>query len=264
MKRIFIICILLFFITFLAFADVYVKGVLHVDGGYRYGHIVPEINAVNQWWFGKDKVTFITTGWQLEFMGTDWRFTLDKEKKRILVINLKNKTFVEISIQKNPLSYVEPSLVKILADFKFDGTVKKSGENKNFLKKTCEVFQVNEWLMEVDLRFYERERTILVTPDVPFNWKLFDELFHWIRSFFNPSPAYVSELKKINGFIMKSDEIFMPRGGRLGWNFQVLEISRNKAPENIYGIPKNYKPQEKFSRSDLGSMRTILYPWPIY
>lgn len=245
-------------------ADVYVKGVLHVDGGYRYGHMVPEINAINEWWFGKDKVTFITTGWQLEFMGTDWRFTLDKEKKRILVINLKKKTFVEVSLEKAPLSNVDPSTVKVLADFSFNGTVEKQGEKKNFLKNTCDVYQAREWLMEVDLRFYERVRTIFVNPDVPFNWQLFNELFQWIRFFFNPDPAYISQLRKINGFIMKADEIFMPRGGRLAWDFQVLEMNHNKAPENIYGIPKNYKPQEKLSLRDLRSMITIVYPWPIY
>lgn len=245
-------------------ADVYVKGVLHIDGGYRYGHIVPDIDAVNEWWFGKDRVTFITTGWQLEFMGTDWRFTLDKEKKQLLVINLKNKTVVNISLEKPPLSYVDPSYVRVLDDFRFNGTVEKQGVKKKFLKKTCDVYRVLEWLMEVDLRFYERERTILVNPDVPFDWRLFNELFQWLRSFFNPDPAYVDRLQTIKGFIMKSHETYMPRGGRLTWDFKVMEISHKKAPENVYGIPKDYKQQEKFSLRDLRTMITIVYTWPIY
>ncbi|MCK4836672.1 MAG: hypothetical protein KAT17_08535 [Candidatus Aminicenantes bacterium] len=265
MKKSFLIIITLVFSSFLSFSDIYVKGILHVEGGYRYGHNVPEINAVQEWWFGKNKITFICTGWNLQWsMNTDWRFTLDKEKKRILVINLTNKTYIDISLQKDPLSYVDPANVKVLADLKFDGTVKKQRGNKNFLKKTCIVYHVNEWLMEADLRFYERERTILVTPDVPFNWKLIDELFHWIRSFFNPQPSYVSELKKIYGFIMKSDEVFMPRGGRLKWDFKVLKINSKKAPANIYNIPLNFKKQVKFARRDLTRMRTIIYPWPIY
>ena len=43
-------------------ADVYVKGILHIDGGYRYGYNVPDIDVVNEWWFGKDKVTFRSNG----------------------------------------------------------------------------------------------------------------------------------------------------------------------------------------------------------
>jgi len=255
----------IFFFTYtVVHADVYVKGILHVDSGYRYGHNVPEINAIQEWWFGKDKVTYMSTGWNLWAMNTDWRFTLDREKKRILVINLNNATFMDVSLHKDPLSYVDPSYVKLLPDLQFNGTVEKQREKKNFLEKICDIYKVNEWLMEVDLRFYERVRTILVTPDVPFEWQLFNELFHWIRSFFNPQPSYVSELRKINGFIVKSDEVFMPRGGRLRWDFKILEISHKKAPANIYGIPINYKRQERFSQRDMTSIRTVVYPWPIY
>ncbi|MCK4337398.1 MAG: hypothetical protein KAX11_05605 [Candidatus Aminicenantes bacterium] len=264
MKKIITFICVFVFISIGIQADVYIKGILHVEGGYRYGHNVPEINAVQEWWFGKDKVTFISTGWNLWLMNTDWRLTLDREKKRILVINLNNVTFVEVSLHKDPLSYVDPSYIEVHPDFRLNGTVEKQGEKKNFLEKTCDVYKENEWLMEVDLRFYERVRTILVTPDVPFDWRLFDELFHWIRSFFNPQPSYVAELRKINGFIVKSDEVFMPRGGRLKWDFKILEISHKKAPENIYGIPINYKRQEKFSQRELTSLRTVVYPWPIY
>lgn len=266
MKKIIVILCLFGIFSYGVFlqAEVYVKGILHIDGGYRYGHNVPNIDAVNEWWFAKDKVTFITTGWHLEAMDTNWRFTFDKEKKRILVINLDKKTFIDVSLEKTPISYIDPSVEKVLADFRFYGTVKKQEEKKNFLEKTCEVYQVNEWLMEVDLRFYERARTLYVTRDVPFNWQLFNELFQWIRSFFNPHPTYVSQLQKIEGFIVKSEEAFLPRGGRLEWDFKVLEISQKKAPGNIYGIPANYKALEKFSLRDMRTMIRVVYPWPIF
>ena len=125
MKIIIIFFCVFILITMVVQADVYVKGILHIDGGYRLGHIVPEINAVNEWWFDRDKVTFISTGWQLEIMNTDWRFTLDKEKKRILVINLTNATFVDVSLQKNQVSYLDPSYIEVLSDLRFNGTVEK-------------------------------------------------------------------------------------------------------------------------------------------
>ena len=207
MKTIIIFFCVFILITMVVQADVYVKGILHVEGGYRSGHIVPEINAVNEWWFDRDKVTFISTGWQLEIMNTDWRFTLDKEKKRILVINLTNATFVDVSLQKNQVSYLDPSYIEVLSDLRFNGTVEKLKEKETYLEKTCDTYRVNEWMMEVDLRFYERERTILVTPDVPFNWQLFDELFHWIRSFFNPIslllPSTTTSIKDVTKHISK-------------------------------------------------------------
>jgi hypothetical protein len=264
-KMITILCLLGFFSpgVFLR-ADVYVKGIMHIAGGYRLGHIVPDIDAVNEWWFAEDKVTFITSGWFLEFMGTDWRFTLDKEKKRILVVNLNKKTYTEVSLEKDPLFYVEPPVVKILSAYHRDGTVIKKEEKKNFFDKTCDVYQVSEWLMEVDLRTDERERIIYVTTDVPFNWRLFNELFQWIRSYHSPYPTYVSQLQTIDGFIVKFDETFLPRGGRQEWDFKVLEISRKEAPGNIYDIPGDYKALEKFSTRDIFDLDSVVYPNPIY
>ena len=47
----------------------------HFDFYYSYGTINPESDQVNQWWFDKGKVSFITP---------DWRLTLDKQEKRII------------------------------------------------------------------------------------------------------------------------------------------------------------------------------------
>jgi len=65
-------------------ADVHIKGILHIDGGYRYGHNVPDIDIINEWWFGEKKVTFISKGWHLESQHPDWEIILNKEKNVLL------------------------------------------------------------------------------------------------------------------------------------------------------------------------------------
>jgi hypothetical protein len=254
-----------FFLIFpFLYADVYVRGILHVKGGYRYGRVVEDINAVQEWWFSKNRVTFQSTGWNTWAMANEWRLTLDKKKKRILAINLKTNTYTEVLLDKNPLSYLDPGMEKILSNYKFNGTVEKKNKKSKYFQKSCDVYQVHEWMMEQDLRFYERIRTIWVTPDVPFDWKLFDELFDWIRSFYNPKTDYVSALKTINGFILKSDEAFTPRGGELKWDFKVVEISTKRSLTNMHDIPTDCKRLGKLTRRDLTDLRVMVYPWPIY
>lgn len=264
MKLICTLFIVLLFISLPVCADVCVKGVLHVDGSYRYGRTVQEVNADNLWWFAKNKVTFISKGWNLEFMNTDLRITLDKKKNYIIVANLKEKSYVIVPLDKNPMSFADPSYPKRIKNLQNNGTVKKAAGKKSFLDKSCDAYDLHLWQMEVDLKGREKKRIVLAATDVPFDYRLSDELFLWIRSFINMHPDYASQLKKIKGFVMKAEELIVARGGKNKWDFKVLEISNKKAPDNIYGIPGNFKRKDNLSLRDLSALKCILYPYPIY
>jgi hypothetical protein len=246
-------------------ADVYVKGKLKINAGYRCGRYVPEAEIINEWWFGRNKVTFITTGWDLEWMSTDWRFTLDREEERIIVTNLTNKSVIEVPFSMNPQSLLDRSYADRLQMVRIDGTVKKLNEKRTILGKECDVYEFHEWITAFD-RFYDRDRTTLATEDVPFDWKLMDDLFMWIRSFFNLQKSYISELGKFKGFILEESAIFYQLGGQqIRWSFKVSEISQKKAPTNIYGAPDGaFNKKDKFAYVDLVYMRRIVYPRPIF
>ena len=245
--------------------DVYVKGKLKIDAGYRCGRYVPEAEITNEWWFGKDKVTFITTGWDLEWMSTGWRFTLDREEERIIVTNLTNKSFIEVPFSMNSQSLLGQSYKDRLQMVRIDGKVKKLNEKRIILEKECDVYEFREWINAFD-RFYDRDRTTLATEDVPFDWKLMDDLFMWIRSFFNLRKSYISELGKFKGFILEESAIFYQLGGQqIRWSLKVSEISQKKAPTNIYGAPDGaFNKKDKFAYVDLVYMRRIVYPRPIF
>ena len=245
-------------------AEVYVKGILHINGGYRYGHDVPDMDVVYEWWFGKNKVTLIITGWGLDFVNTDWRFTLNKERQHIFAANLSEKSIVEIPLPMNLLSHVDQPYAEWLNIFQIYGTVKKTGEKKTVIQKKCDVYEVSEWIIQGEDRFYERDRTVLATSDVPFDWQIVNELYQWIRSFFNPQQSYLSELEKMEGFIMSENDDLFELGSHVSWSFKVLEISQKDAPENIYGIPRDFQKKEKFSVMDLINMRGMLYVRPLY
>lgn len=245
-------------------ADVYVKGIMHFEGGYRYGHNVPDIDVVNEWWFDENKVTFMSTGWQLEFANTDWRFTLDKERERIIVVNLSEKSFVEVPLQMSLLSHVDQSTAEWLNEFQIDGKVEETGEKVTIHQKECDVYEVSEWMIRKDDRFYDRKRAVMATSDVSFDWQIVNELYQWISSFFNPQQYYLSELKKLKGFVLEAKEDLFEGGSHVIWSFKVMEISQKKAPENIYDIRKDFNKKEKFMPGDLFYMRGIVYPYPLY
>jgi hypothetical protein len=250
-------------ITLSVQADDYVKGILHVDGGYRWGQNVPENNAVYEWWFAKDKVTLMVTGWRLQFLNTDRRLTFDIKKNRVIAVDLIKKTFVEIPLKMNPLSQIDTILANALKRFKMFGMVKKTGIKKTLQLKKCEEYLVQEWILKGDIRYFQRDRKVMATTDVSFDWRLLDKLYEWIRSFFNPRESYSTELKKINGFVLTEDGTIYESAGDVTYNFKVKEISQLQPPPGIYNVPTGFHKKNHFSRRDLLDIRDLLYPWPL-
>ena len=256
------LCAIILF-TFFVQADGYVKGIFHVDGGYRWGQNVPENNALYEWWFTNDKVTLIVTGWRLQFLNTDRRLTFDIKKNRVIAVDLIKKTFVEIPLTMNPLSQIDPELAKALKRFKMFGKVKKTGTQKTIQHKKCEEYLVQEWILKGDIRYFQRDRKVMATTDVSFDWQLLAKLYEWIRSFFNPRGSYVNELKKINGFVFAENGTIYESAGEVTYNFKVKEISQLQPPPGIYDAPIGFRKENHFSRTDLLDIRDLLYPWPL-
>lgn len=262
MKTIIIFLCVFILITMVVQADVYVKGTQNVETRYHHGSLYPEYDMVHEWWFGKNKLTFIRHEFR-NFEGflivPAMRITLDKERKHITVINLSEKTFVKIHLQMDLSSHIDQSLVERLNNYQINGIIKKTGKKKTIHQKVCEVYTVSEWIIFQKERFYDRERTIMVTSDVPFNWQIVNELYQWIRSFFNPQKSYLLELKNLKGFLMAANNIRFSSGKQLKSSFRILKICQKEAPKNIYDIPKDFKKKEKLTMDDLIGMRGMLY-----
>lgn len=236
-----------------AYAGVYVKGNHHFDSYYNYGVIHPESNQVNEWWFDKDKVTFVTH---------DWRFTLDKQKQRIIVVNRREKTYTEIPLPLKRSSHLDQSLIEILKDYQVVGTIKAVEKKETVNGKVCDLYEVSEGIIYQKNRFYDRDRTIKITDDVSFDWRLLEELHQWIRSYFNPQKSYLSHLKKLPGFVLASRDVQFSGGIKIKWNFRVVEISSKQAPPGTFMIPGDFKKKDKLSREDLINIRGTLYVFP--
>ena len=229
---------------------VHVKGNLHFEPFYDSGVQQPADDAVYEWWFEKNRVSFLAPR---------WRFTLDREKNQLIAVNFNEKFYIEIQRPMNLESHVSPELAENLKQYGIEGTVKKSGEKKSFLKRECETYSISESIVFQGQRFYDRERTVLATVDVPFDWRLLNELYGWIRSFFKPGESYQNELKKVAGFMLACDDVRFQEGARVKYSFKVLEINQKDAPASIFDIPEDFKKKAQLTRPELIDIRTTYY-----
>jgi hypothetical protein len=247
-------------------ADVYVRGILRVPGSYRWAHNVPDVEVVREWWFGQNKMTFISTGWSYEYNPRwDWRFTLEKETNGLLAVNLSERWYVELALDADPLTLFDSGLAGYFKVFQMGGRVVNTGEKETILGRECEVFKVEEWVEAAKAnRFYEIERTMRLTTDVPFPWRIFEELRRRLTALFNPDEALSKGWSGLEGFILAEDVLFFELAGKLSWSFAVEEISEKPAPAGIFDIPANFQKKEKITPGELFDMFGMLYPEPIY
>ena len=245
--------VVLLCITGYGYAAVYVKGNHHFDSYYSNGVLHPESDQVNEWWCDKDKVSFVTP---------DWRLTLDKQKKRIIAVNRREKTYTEIPLPLEISSHLDQSLIEILKDYQMEGTIKTTGKKETVDQKVCDIYEVSEGIIYQKNRFYDRDRTIKITDDVSLDWRLLEELHQWIRSYFNPQKSYLSDLEKLHGFVLASRDVQINQGIKVIWDFNVMEISRKQAPPDTFTIPGDFKKKDKLSREDLIGIRGTLYIYP--
>ena len=136
-KRSILISILLFLCN-LAFTAVYVKGIHHFDSYYSYGVVHPESDRVDEWWFDKDKVSFITS---------DWHLILDKEKQHIITINRREKTYTLIPLPVTVSSHLAASMIEVMKNYHLDGIIKKKENREKAHERVCDQFEVSEWLI---------------------------------------------------------------------------------------------------------------------
>ena len=247
-------------------AEVYVRGVHHIPGSYRYAREVRTLDIVNEWWFGKDKVAFSTRGWAYDYSGnTDWRLVLDREKQRIVILNLTKKTYWEFPLSATLGTFVKDDALRWLAQFKVYGTLVPTGSMADVLGRPCQEFEIKEWIIRNDEdRFYDGQSKARVSEDVPFDWKLSRDLLLWVRTLSNPQNDYLRDLDGIHGFVLASEEMTSEGGNLVTWAFRVDEIIVRDPPAGTFDPPADFKRQDSLDIETLWSLRGIIYICPIY
>lgn len=234
----------------IAGADYHVFATLRVLPAPEWGRRATDLTLAREWWFGRN---------QMAFLIQDWSYVFDKARSRILVINTKDRYVVEVSMNADSRDLVESGYVAALGGFRANGTVAKSPYKKTVLGLECSGTVVSEWLVVDNQHFFDRDRTIYATTEVPFDWRLNRDLTTWMLSFFNPEMAYFGGLRSIEGFPLVETDVSVRNTQRIEYGTQVTMIQEEPTPNNFYEIPIGYTRKEKLSRQDLLAMRQVLY-----
>jgi hypothetical protein len=233
-----------------AAADIRVTGTLRVEPAPEWGRKATDLTLAREWWFGRGTMAFLTE---------DWRYVFDKNRGRILVINVKDKYFVEAAMTADSRDLVDPGFLDALARYRVHGTVARSPQTKTVLGRECAGTVVSEWIAEGERHFFDRDRTVYASPDVPFDWRMSRDLTMWMITFFNPQMSYFGGLRSIEGFPLAETDVFTRQNQRILYRTEVEGMWEVTPARDFYEIPAGFKRKEKLSQRDILAMRQTIY-----
>lgn len=243
MKKIILIMIIsLFFFTFVS-GDVYVKTKTHTDAMEIMGQKQPAKDEVVEQWIGDNIYANITSKQTM---------IIDMGKKMVYIIMHSNKSYVETSLPLDMKKLLPEQAAQMLSMMKLTLKVTPTTETKVINKWKCIGYD-----MDMSMMMMSMKSRIWVTKDVPFDWKKFQDKFG-IESFkatmasMQIGDDVITEMKKIQGFQVKTEMTMTIMGQSVKITSDVVEISKKSAPAGVYTIPADYKKSEKLS---MGALR---------
>ena len=231
-------------------ADVRVIGTLRFEPDPQWGRKATDLALSREWWFGRNVMAFLTE---------EWRYVFDKDRSRILVINVKDKYVVAVPMTAGAQDLVEPGFLDGLGRTRVNGTITKSPNKRTILGKECPGTVVSEWIISDERHVFDRDRTIYASPDVPFDWRMNRDLTMWMLTFFNPQMAYFGGLRSIEGFPLVETDVFTRNNQQMNYSTEVTEMWDVTPAPDFYEIPAGFTRKDKLSQRDILAMRQILY-----
>ena len=221
--------------------DFYINIKKHTDAYTYRGEVIPAKTENIEWWIGTNIMTYING---------EKMYIVDLNKKQMILINSKYKTYVEAVL---PLKL--PSILNDLALLRWEtsqqttGSVSKSDESKMIKEWPCIRFDVKKKGSD------ESDSTVWATTAVPFDLEVFNKMMREVGTFlnFNYSDKLNEESVKINGFPIFIEEMKARRGARIRSTVEVVEISKKLPPANAYihSVPAHYLKKETISYEEL-------------
>jgi hypothetical protein len=255
MPRTFIVAIAVVLLASAALGDIRVVGTLRFEPNPQWGRKATDLALAREWWFGPNVMALLTE---------EWRYVFDKNRGRILVINVKDKYVVAASMTAGPQDLVEPGFLDALGRTQVNGTLTKSPNRRTVLGKDCLGTVVSEWIISDGRHVFDRDRTIYASPDVPFDWQMNRDLTMWMVTFFNPQMAYFGGLRSVEGFPLVETDVFTRNDQQMNYSTEVTGMWDVSPAPDFYEIPAGFARKEKLSQRDILAMRQLLYFFYFY
>jgi len=237
MKKILFTLALVILCTVFVSADIYIQQKTHSDAFEIMGQKTPEKNEVSHMWIGKNKMAM---------QGEAMSFVVNLDKKEILWINHKTKTYVPMSLPLELDKYFPSQMMQMMGGIKV--TVNPTGETLKIGDWNCQGYD-----MSMNMMMFTMNSKIWASTDVPFDWKNFNETMfgEFAKVTMRLDENAVKELQKIEGFQIKSVLTVSMMGQEMITTQEVVEISKKSAPAGIYEAPAGYTKKESISMMEM-------------
>ena len=162
------------------------------------------------------------------------------------MINHSTKTYVPMDLPLDISQYFPAQFSQMMQGVTIK--VNPTGETKTIKSWKCDGYDVNMNIMMMNMK-----QKVWASKDVPFDWKAFNEkmLPQFTQAMMNIGGEAMDELKKMEGFQIRTEMSMGIMGAEMKSWTEVSEITEKSAPAGIYSIPEGYTKKDKFSMMDL-------------
>lgn len=243
MKR--LVSFVLMVMVYLPFlhGDIYVKNLEHTAAYTAANQSFPESDSYSELWF-KDKMVS-------EKPRPDKTYIFDLAKNHLIIINHKDKTYVEMSNPPDTGVVYSDQLKARNEMFRETGSVTPNNKTLEIIGKTCKGYDIKTWKVAAGANFDENNIAVWASEDVPFDMNVFNGLINCKRILFNRDATFRENLETIKGFQLGLDFVLNRQGAEVKISSRTIEISEKQAPEDAFTIPAGYTKKDKVSLSDL-------------
>jgi hypothetical protein len=235
--------IAMFFLMTSAFisADVYILQNNHSDEYYDLGVPRPANDSLRETWIGEGKLARITD---------TKKIIADFPAKKLFIVNLREKTYIQTDLPLVWEKFVEPSILGAIRNFAVTGTVEPLKKRKKIKDWNCTSFRLNTWINYQNTRLNDMDMTLWLTEDVDAG-PHYKDFRNVVLKLTNYSDELLEKVQVMNGVPVLVEITLHDLGNVRKMRNEVREISQKKAPPGTYGIPEGFKPKERMSARDL-------------
>jgi hypothetical protein len=224
-------------VSVLLAADVYVKSSVHTDAFAMMGKNQPAKDEVMEQWVGNNQMVNKTG---------DKIMIMDMNKNVMLIINSKEKSYVETSLPLDMSKLVPKEMAPMLAMMKVTVKVTPNGQSKKISQWNCSGYDV-----DMNMSMMQMKMKVWATTDVPFDWKVFAKMYANVSKVSFMDDAAIAEFMKITGFQVASEMTMNMMGANMKVTTQVVEITKKDAPAGLYAVPSGFSKKDMLSMQDL-------------
>ncbi len=220
-------------------ADTYIKQKTHTDGFSMMGQQQPPKDDTIEQWISDNQMATITG---------DQTIIVDLAKSVVLMVNNRNKSYVEMTLPLDMSKYLPPQMAQMMGATKV--TVTPNGQTQQVGQWQCDGYDMSMEMMKMKLN-----SKVWASKAVSFDWQGMSEklLPLVMKASMRLNDEAMQELAKIKGVQIKSETSMEMMGTAVKISQEVLEISTKPAPAGVYTVPAGYTKKDQFSMQDMMS-----------